>query len=73
MLVPGIDLTKVPKRYVPTALFCLDQNESNYGYVVLCEEGLFKCGKKDRELLIDTLEKFCEKLRSVDKETGHLQ
>jgi hypothetical protein len=73
MLVPGLDLTKIPKRYVPTVLVCLDQGTKDFGYVVLFEEGILKCGKKDRDLLIDAVEKFCEKLRSVDRETERLQ
>ena len=73
MLVPAIDLTKIPKRYVPTAVVCLDQGAKDFGYVVLFEESILKCGKKDRELLIDAVEKFCERLRSVDKQTEALQ
>lgn len=73
MLVPAIDLTKIPKRYVPVALACLDQTENSLAYVVLFEEALLQCGKKDRELLIDALEKFCDKLRTADKETERLQ
>lgn len=40
MLVPGLDLAKLPKRYVPVAVACLDESETNFGYVVIFEEAL---------------------------------
>lgn len=65
MVVPGINVSKIPKRYVPVAVMCLDQGATNFGYVVLYEEALLKCGQKDRDLLLDALEGFCARLRQA--------
>jgi hypothetical protein len=71
MAVPEFDPEKIPQRYLRVALVCLEQNPENYGFIVLFDDALLKCEQKDRDLLIDTLEQFCLKLRGRGEQQIH--
>ncbi len=45
------------------ALVYLDQGKNDFGYGVIFNDALLKCDQKDRDALIDALEKFCDALR----------
>ncbi|MGA2203480.1 MAG: hypothetical protein ABSG40_16090 [Terriglobales bacterium] len=62
-MIPEFDLNNIPKRFLRVGLIYLDQGETSYGFGVLCEETLANCPQKERELLIDALEKFCTWVR----------
>jgi len=68
-MMPEVDLERVPRRYLRVALVCLDQGQNDFGFVVLVNAAVLESPQKERDLLIDALEKFCAWLRGPSKDT----